>query len=632
MKKSMYLFILFIFISLGCECAFNIQHVKDESLSNSSGEESDEGFSSSPNDRPVSRTSGVAPLAVHFFADFVGSADGDERIERFHHYDYTWNFDDAGSGNWGTTGKSKNTVKGAAAVHVYENPGIYNVSLIIRNHSGVVGTESYSITVNDPDSFYSGTNTTCVNNAGDTDFSDAPSGARTESTDDLSTITQYATTGSRILFKRGSSWIVSSSLNWPGNSGPVTIGAYGGTTTGTRDAQGIYDNAPQITVNGGTFLNLALKQGWTIMDLHLIDTTRSNYCFGGATSMQRLLFLRLEITGFNTGIGWSHWNDADCMRKDDMVISSCNISESKIHIIYGGSERLALIGNILCDVQEYHVVRIWQAYRSVISNNIISGSSLSTDTGMLGLKFHGPGVYPGGEGTDSFGVPVPETGLLNVRTEFSIIADNIFGSSGPWPVVIAPQNGAADERLSNIIFERNRFHSDYGSQSSREVTVSLGVCARYTTIRNNIFDGTGSDNTYTGIAVERRGVEPAPKNIEIYHNTIYRGDSPSYIHRGITLREPVTNSIVQNNLISFPYVTGSVTMILDETTDSVCLNNLLTDDAQFILPDASSPLNRDFRLQVSSPAIDQGSMVSVYDDFYINSRPESSSDLGAFEQ
>lgn len=130
---------LFIF----CQCGKTDNDNQDNTRLNQE-------FSSSPNDRVVSRISGVAPLSVHFFSDFVDSVSGEDRIDRFHHYDYTWNFGDTGSGNWGTSGKSRNMAKGAVAVHVFENTGDYHVTLTIRDHSGIAGTENY--TVSDPDS------------------------------------------------------------------------------------------------------------------------------------------------------------------------------------------------------------------------------------------------------------------------------------------------------------------------------------------------------------------------------------------------------------------------------------------------------------------------------------------------
>ncbi|HQF07706.1 MAG TPA: hypothetical protein PLM53_19580 [Spirochaetota bacterium] len=368
------------------------------------------------------------------------------------------------------------------------------------------------------------------------------------------------------------------------------------------------------------------------MDLHLIDTTRRNGSFGGASDMQRLLFYRLNIEGFGVGLGWTHWNERSLMRIDDMVVASCAISGSATNIVYVGSERLALLGNIMHDAQQSHVVRVWQAYRSVIGHNMISGSSVNSAEGRHALKLHGPGLRPGSISGTSLGVPTPGTGLLDVKTQFTIVADNIFGSSGPWPVAIGPQDGQADERLSHIIFERNRIHPDYGTQSVTTVQVALIVWARHCTIRNNIIDGTGANRYFDGMVVDRRGIEPAPTNVEIYHNTIYRGDNVSVTPTAIQIGAVVTDSEARNNLASFPYASGPVTLVEDLSGVLARSNNLLTDDARFVLPGAADPLARDYRLQAGSPALGQGASVPVFDDFFMNFRPASSADLGALEQ
>ena len=86
-----------------------------------------------------------------------------------------------------------------------------------------------------------------------------------------------------------------------------------------------------------------------------------------------------------------------------------------------------------------------------------SGSSLQSDSGRQALKMHGPSENE---------VNSTNWDRLKSRTEYTIISDNIFGSSGPWPVSLGPQNEQEDERLSNIIFERNRYCGDFGKRSS----------------------------------------------------------------------------------------------------------------------------------------------------------------------
>jgi len=171
----------------------------------------------------ASRTTGVAPLYVHFSADFTGDP---AAARGFRDFEYSWNFGDPASGYWGTNGASRNLAKGGVAAHVYEKPGTYTVSLFVRDSWGKLGQNFFTIKVDDPDQYYAGNKTVCVSDVASNDFTGAPPGALLVATDDLASITGYATAGSRILFRRGSSWNTGG-LSWPENGGPVTIGAFG---------------------------------------------------------------------------------------------------------------------------------------------------------------------------------------------------------------------------------------------------------------------------------------------------------------------------------------------------------------------------------------------------------------------
>lgn len=573
----------------------------------------------------VSRSSGVAPLYVHFSADFAGAP---ETATGFRTYDYSWDFGDPASGVWGTNGTSMNLSTGGVAAHVFEQPGTYSVSLTVKEGTSIIGSEVRVIQVLDPASYYAGVKTVCVSDSAATVADGAPAGALLVATTNLSSITKYATAGSRILFRRGSSWSTPG-LSWPENAGPVTLGAYG--PGSGIDSQGHYSNAPRITVTGGEFLSLNFKQDWRIMDLHLVDTTRSYGSFGGTMEFRKHLFLRLRIDGFYTGFGWSHWNTSSLMAIDQMAVVSCRITESLDNIAYVGSERLALLGNIMQNVRESHVLRVWQAYRSVISNNIVSGSSLSETNGRHALKLHGPG-YSTFQGVNEYGTPVPDSNLLGNRTEYVIVSDNVFGSSGPWPVAIGPQDDLTDAKVYHLVFERNRIVSEYGDQSVRPVDVAMHLWGGYSTVRNNIFDGTNSGPDYTAIVIEQRGAEPAPDSVEIYNNTIYRSDNSTGNRRvGIYLSSNSRRITVKNNLVSFPGATMAPTMIDDAGGIAVKSGNLMTAAAGFVDPNDADPLSRNFRLSAGAPGINAGVSVPVYEDFAGGGRPIGAYDIGAYE-
>jgi hypothetical protein len=574
----------------------------------------------------TSRTTGVAPLSVHYYAEIDGSEDasGD-----FHHYDYTWNFADTGAGTWGTNSKSKNSAKGALTTHIFETAGTYNASVTVKQGATTIGIGYSEITVSDPDTIYSTTKTTCVNNAGDSDFTGALTGSTHVSTDDLSTVVSYAAAGQRVLFKRGGAWSTTG-LTWPNNAGPVTIGAYGA-GSGSPDTLGIYSNNPQITVTGtGTFMSLSSKQDWRIMDLSMIDNTRAARSFNGAESMQRQLFLRLKTVGFLSGITISHWNNIECMSKDQMVIASCDLSGGYYTGLFAGSERLAIMGNKIYDTRHQQVLRVWLTNHGTVQHNILSGASLDEATsGCEALKFHSPNH-------EDIGVPVVDTNIMDVETDYAIISDNIMGGSGPFPVSLGPENYVLDERITNVIFERNKCIADYGTiaYDANRVQRGLSVWSKYTTVRNNIFDGTGAPENYNGIVVVRSAASPIPAYNEIYNNTIYRSDAGNDIHRAIHIQSTATLTTVRNNLMSFPYATGYEWQVLgfvDDAADTVDSNNLFTDTPHLIDPDNATPLSRNFNLESDSSAINAGYSVPVYEDFDGEVRPNGDYDIGALE-
>ncbi len=82
----------------------------------------------------------------------------------------------------------------------------------------------------------------------------------------------------------------------------------------------------------------------------------------------------------------------------------------------------------------------------------MSGANIDNTAGLHALKLHGPGNHPN---EISLGTPAPNTGLLANRTQFCLVTDYIFGSSGPWPVVIGPESARSDSLILDVIFEKN---------------------------------------------------------------------------------------------------------------------------------------------------------------------------------
>ena len=578
--------------------------------------------------RGVSRATGVAPLSVHFSAGLTASSPGKMP---FHDYEYSWNFGDSTIGTWGTSGKSKNIDKGPVAAHVYETPGTYIATLTVRDALGVVDTQTFTTTVHDPNTIFAGTKTTCISTTAD--FAGCPAGASQVTTSNLSGLSGYTDAGERVLLKRGDSWTVGSAISFPNNSGPVHIGAFG--TCSSPDAEtGICSNAPKITLPGSSsFIEMNQKSNWRVADLSIIGTTgTTGYAIGGGWNTKDNLIIRAKISGSNYGISWSNWRNNDDEYVDNNAIVSSLVSNVRDYAVYIGGERLMIMGNRLQDVTNQHVLRVWQLYQGVISHNIISGASLSHG-GQQALKLHGPtplgstgqtfvGTYAQTSGTEG-------NGLRNY-TQFSVVANNIVGGSGPWPVCMGPQNGTYAERLSDLIFEKNRVISDYRLQTSGMVDIPVYFSGSFVTARNNIIDiGLGGNTGVFGMDVRRTGAEPYPTGMRIYNNTIYSQGGHSNGAVAIRIQTGATDVVVRNNYASFPN-TANKTMFVDNSGNAIGSNNVMTNSPAFIDPNNSSPLTRNFKITSSANlAIGQGIAVPVFED-YLGKPNTSPYSLGAY--
>jgi hypothetical protein len=597
----------------------------------------------------VSRNSGVAPLAVWCDADVEASTSS---TKPFHRYEYRW-IVDADMGNWGTTGKPKKVAYGAVAAFVFETAGTYTITLRVLDVNGNAiedagSGDTFEISVSDPDDFFAGAATTCVNQSSDSDFTGCPNGANHVSTDDLATITEHADAGERILFKRGNSWTIAD-LDFADNNGPVSIGAYG--TCSSPNPQGICSNAPAITIDysgsyatGDGFCNLsenldAGKKDWRIADLTFTIPDQPlgdggamvGGVFDGTTDMQQITLLRIHATGGSVPIGWGYSNQDANDLITQMAVVECYVTSAASMNYRLGAAKLAVLGNVGADVDLSHCAMIWQGYKSILSHNDFSGASSDGDNGRHALSLNGPG-YNYDSGTDHYCIPDAGNSCLAYQTQFMIVSDNIFGSSGPCSVSIGVQNDSLDSNVSDLIVERNLVVRDHGAISccSENVSVAIRFNGNLSSLRNNIIDASqASTSGFIGINITRQGNHhPDPDFNAIYNNTIYRSDS-SDGDIGIQITSDCHGTEVKNTLVSMPNT--SETTVSDSGIDTTQSHNQSIDDPLFTDPDNDTPLNRDFTLQEGSEAINEAIATSVFDDYAGLRRGSSAYDIGAHE-
>jgi hypothetical protein len=182
-------------------------------------------------------------------------------------------------------------------------------------------------------------------------------------------------------------------------------------------------------------------------------------------------------------------------------------------------------------------------------------------------------------------------------------------------------NAQSNEQVRNVIVERNWFAPHPSQQTA------LIVWAQDITVRNNIFNLTGALD-HTGVAVDRRGIEPPPANVHVYNNTFYSNSVGNFL--------PVqfvqgAGMVAKNNLgyaplsISPAMISGSA-IIANNTTNA---GILLSPGLLGLTPVVPA----DFDLGAASPAINAGAVVPVFSDILRRNRPMSGAvDLGAFER
>jgi len=192
------------------------------------------------------------------------------------------------------------------------------------------------------------------------------------------------------------------------------------------------------------------------------------------------------------------------------------------------------------------------------------------------LKYHG--------GRVNDGYPV---------CNYGVVMDNDFQYGGVWPVAIGPQDEQQDERIQDVLVERNVFRSDSSTQTG------LRAWTSYATIRNNLCLGDGASQWYTAISVSQRGIEPRPTGNKVMNNTFYRADSGSQF-RCIDVSGSAQNTVVRNNFGSAPGTSGAE-MMVGGGSGLVADHNVMTSQPRF-----SSPESGDFSLRSGSPAIDCG--------------------------
>jgi len=503
-----------------------------------------------------SRTSGVAPLGVVF--DATGTTDADV-ASPFRDLLYLWNFGDSEAGTWeygANTAQSKNFATGAVAAHVYETPGTYTWTCVVWDGT-TADVETGTVTVTDPDTVFSTTNTVVVSNG--TDFTGKPAGAQEvpSTTDFDATLATYAGSGKRVLFKRGDTFVSSATGNLSA-AGAMTVGAWGSGDLPIINATNI---AGVININNTAVNDLR------VMDLDIRGngaTDTGTAVLVGAAAIDNVTLLRLTVSEIGKGMVVTAGGVPT-----GFVVQDCNVYNwyaSGGNGWFGKLFTSALMGNNFGPIgggSAEHVVRIGQGVKVAVTNNNLQGAAAKKHNLTLRADTH---------------VTTAED------TQYVVISDNkFFGDSATEIVHIRPSADSVREDIYDVIAERNWIIN--GSLGATGVIIT----ASRVTVRNNIFDMSNRNSTVSvSISMDNTAGIPTPDDNRIYNNTIYSAFEGTTIAGVIIDTEP-TATVVVNNLAYAPN-TASGDMISGTGTSPGAMTNNSTDgditgtDPQFVGP------------------------------------------------
>jgi hypothetical protein len=128
--------------------------------------------------------------------------------------------------------------------------------------------------------------------------------------------------------------------------------------------------------------------------------------------------------------------------------------------------------------------------------------------------------------------------------------------------------------------------------------------------------------------VDQRGVEPPPANVHVYNNTFYSNSTGNFFPIAFFTGAGMA---AKNNLGYAPLSTSR-----DMISGSAAMSNNSSDTDVLLTPGFAVPapvVPADFALGAASYAINDGTGVPVFSDFFRLDRPQGGAlDLGAVER
>jgi len=638
----------------------------------------------------------VAPCTVFFDGRETDWPDHSE-ADRLFALDYTWNFGDPESGHWrfGARGEttephSRNVDSGFVAAHTYENPGTYDVVLVVCDGSVCEAATPLVVEIGDPEATW-GSDTVCFSTT--TDHTDCPIGAtQISNVDDFDDVfyEEACDDGTiRCLFHSGHTFYADDDVSL-GGTGEKYIGTYGPNCPGADcDAATVETTSPTGVFDFSSHVSNA-----RIVDLHLVGSL-DNYTavMGAATPASHTLLLRLDIEDFDQGYQTRCSLQEDtgrCTPGTESFARYISMIDSRITggstqggtDLYLTGEPYAIMGSLIAnkrdpntvegDVGE-HTVRIkYTGPGSVFSHNSLglfdnAPSAVNRSgheyVGCFPRDVSSNEFYPNEPGWQGTGAPqgnlvlkMPSGYASNLASggadpqpgmsRYYVVADNWLSACryGAWMATIGKTDGGegkAAEHHHSFIVERNLFTAQYAERPDVSfIMLRIDGAADYV-VRNNIFDLTGVDGSARAIelAANPWPADPnyqVPENGHLLHNSVIN-QADRNDRTMINVRDDVYNAAIANNI--FWDIHGDGDLIRNSGTDTVCCNgecpgecNIMTSSNPFG-DFTDPPMPTEFR--ITDGDVEPGIAVSgwVQRDLAMCLRPNlSTPQLGAWDE
>lgn len=621
------------------------------------------------------RTSGVAPLNVHFDATPTSSTSESDTYRKVW---YEWDFGETtgpGVAAWtfGIQNRTRNTAHGPIAAHLYETPGTYTATCTAYYNGAAVGTPwTQTITVTDPAVVYSG-KTMQYSNSG------VGSGTQivTSSWDTvLSTITSKGA-GWRHQINRGDTFLMAADSTESTNNislSDLLVNAYG---SGAKPVLGLTSTAASSGNVRALFQfgrQSSLPARCTVMDMTVDGSTASSdrECDAvGAYTATDLTLVRVTAKTcqmvFRSTVLQDKYNvnlgSLTHPLYDGLAIWDCDVLSPKDtttgsppYCVYFAANYYAIQGcnfdlNAGANANRTHVIRQTHGYKGVVANNLLRGSG----QGRHCLKLHSETQFDveidyafAGQtwALSVYGLASPSGG----KTDYVWACDNDIEST--WtstPVAFGPPSTSGDDsgtRLYHIGFTGNRIKS--GANGAFEIGV--GFWAQSGLVANNLFSittstggrhlcvHTGTRGTVFGGA---DGVDVLPADdCIVENNSGYIATASTGVSMFLYPQSNCTNITLKNNILWSPNDSGaSIASGLDTATGvaitaagyTASNNSTNAQCHQVSAPFASSTPATLANFVPTGYPLNAGTPVKLQKDINSLTRSLSTPDMGAVE-